>query len=60
MAIDPAASSKSYHKPPTVEDLTRRNVETIMQLEETAKADRTQSDRIADSISSFCGSMPFV
>jgi uncharacterized membrane protein len=59
-----AESSKSYdndyHKPHTVEDQTQRNVETIMQLEETARADRTASDCIADAISNFCGSMSFV
>jgi len=59
-----AQSSKSYnndyHKPHTVEELTQRNVETIIQLDETAKANRTRSDCIVDSISHFCGSMPFV
>jgi uncharacterized membrane protein len=59
-----AKSSKSYdkdyHKPHTVEDLTQRNVETIIQLAETAKANRTKSDCIADAISRFCGSMAFV
>jgi uncharacterized membrane protein len=62
--IDTAKEAKSaykdYHKPHTVEDLTRRNVETILQLEQTAKAARANSDRIADAISSFCGSMYFV
>jgi uncharacterized membrane protein len=62
--IDTAQQAKSgykdYHKPHTVEDLTRRNVETILQLEQTAKADRANSDRIADAISAFCGSMSFV
>jgi uncharacterized membrane protein len=59
-----AKSSKSYdkdyHKPHTVEDLTQRNVETIIQLDETAKAGRAKSDCIADAISRFCGSMSFV
>jgi uncharacterized membrane protein len=49
-----------YHKPHTVEDLNQRNVETIMHLEETPRDDRTNSDRIADAISNFCGSMSFV
>jgi uncharacterized membrane protein len=51
---------KNYHKPHTVEDLTRRNIETIIQLEQTSKAARTVSDRIAEAISNFCGSMAFV
>jgi uncharacterized membrane protein len=49
-----------YHKPRTVEDMTQRNVESIVRLEKTAKASRTKSDRIADVIANFCGSMPFV
>jgi hypothetical protein len=45
MATHPnTESSKNYdngyHKPHTVDDLTQRNVETIIQLEETARADR--------------------
>jgi uncharacterized membrane protein len=59
-----AESSKSYdndyHKPHTVDELTQRNVETILQLDETAKANRTKSDCFADAISNFCGSMAFV
>jgi uncharacterized membrane protein len=51
---------KDYHKPHTVEDLTQRNVETIIQLDETAKANCSKSDRIGDAISRFCGSMMFV
>ena len=49
-----------YHKPRTVEDLTRRNIETILHLEAAAKADRTKSDQAADAITRFCGSMWFV
>lgn len=52
--------NKDYHKTRTVEELTRRNVETILQLDETAQANRTKSDCIADAISNFCGSMSFV
>ena len=40
--------SPNYHKPRTVEEMTQRNVETIVQLEEAAKANRCKSDQIAD------------
>jgi uncharacterized membrane protein len=65
MAIDPRNQSSqshrsAYHKPRTVEDMTERNVQTIVQLEETARANRSGSDRIAGAIAKFCGSMPFV
>jgi uncharacterized membrane protein len=51
---------EDYHKPSTVEDMTERNVQTIVRLEEAAKAERAKSDQIADIIANFCGSMPFV
>jgi len=51
---------KDYHKPSTVEDITKVNVQTIGRLEEAAKAERAKSDQIADVIANFCGSMPFV
>jgi uncharacterized membrane protein len=44
----------------SVADMTQRNVQTIVQLEEAAKANRTCSDRIASAIANFCGSIPFV
>ena len=50
----------SGHNPHTVEELTKRNVETIARLEEVAKVDRPKSDHIADAITRFCGSMAFV
>lgn len=51
---------KDYPKPSTVEDITQRNVQTIVQLEQAANAERTKPDRMADVIAKFCGSMPFV
>ena len=44
----------------SVEDLTKRNVELIRELEEAAKRERRPSDRIAEAIARFCGSMKFV
>ena len=46
---------KDYHKPSTVEDITKVNVQTIGRLEEAAKAERAKSDQIADVIANFCG-----
>jgi len=54
------AKSKSYHQPRTVEELTRRNVETIIRLEEATKAKQNKFDRIADGVTRVCGSMLFV
>jgi len=41
------------HKLRTVEDVTERNVRTIATLEEAAKANRSQSDRLADKVPTF-------
>src|SRR3954452_6088930 len=54
------ASSRLYHHPKTVEERTQRNVQTIVQLEEATKGQRTRTDRIAEAIANFCGSMTFV
>src|SRR5687767_10333562 len=50
----------SYRRPHSVEELTRRNVETILRLEEATQANRNGFDCMADSITKFCGSMGFV
>jgi uncharacterized membrane protein len=53
-------NSDDYHNPATVEELTETNVKTILQLEATAKDNQTISERLAEKIASFCGSMTFV
>lgn len=40
--------------------LTEQNIESIVQLEESAKAERKKSDLVAQAIAQFCGSMTFV
>jgi uncharacterized membrane protein len=44
----------------SADELTRRNVEVIRQLEEAANQERTKSDLVAEAIARFCGSMTFV
>jgi uncharacterized membrane protein len=44
----------------TLDDLTKRNIETIAQLEEAAQRSKTAADRLADKITRFAGSMRFV
>lgn len=41
-------------------EVVRENVRTIAQLEEAARDARTLTDRIVDTISTFCGSLAFV
>jgi uncharacterized membrane protein len=49
-----------YHQPSTAEELISRNVDSIIDLEKAAQADQTPADRVADTITRFCGSMFFV
>jgi len=44
----------------SAEQLTEQNVETVTRLEEAAREQRTPTDRLAEKIASFCGSMTFV
>ena len=51
---------KSDSRERSVDNLTQRNVEAILQLEEAAKNQRSRSELIAEGIARFCGSMRFV
>jgi uncharacterized membrane protein len=51
---------KNYQNPSSVEEITKQNVEAIARLEQATNAERANSDRLADTIANFCGSMPFV
>jgi uncharacterized membrane protein len=44
----------------SVDQLTQRNIEAVLELEKAAKEDCTPSDRIAKHVANFCGSMTFV
>jgi uncharacterized membrane protein len=56
--VDLDTNLKSQKASP--DELTKKNVEIIQQLEEAAKQQRTRSELIAESIARFCGSMSFV
>jgi len=59
-AKEPKSRDADYHRPSTVEEITKQNVETIARLEQATNAERAHSDRVADVIANFCGSIPFV
>jgi uncharacterized membrane protein len=44
----------------SLDDLTKRNIETIAELEQAAEQSKTVADRLADKITRFAGSMQFV
>ena len=61
-----SSSSVSFNRPngnrpsPSAEQLTEQNIETVTRLEESAREQRTATDRLAEKIANFCGSMTFV
>lgn len=58
--------SKKPHASPnppaarSVDDLTERNVQTIVKLEEAAREERSTADKFANAVGRFCGSVTFV
>ena len=57
---EPAARVDESRTPQTVDDVTRKNVRAMRQLEDASLARRTRADRVASAIARFCGSMTFV
>jgi uncharacterized membrane protein len=47
-------------QPQTVEDVVQQNIATIVQLDKSARAQRTILEQIVDAITAFCGSLSFV
>ena len=43
-----------------LEQITARNVQSVFEIDHAANADKSVSDRLADRITAFCGSMRFV
>lgn len=60
MTMHKSFQTDSHNTTDPHEDLTRDNVQAILRLEETANANRDQTDRMADVIARFCGSFTFV
>jgi uncharacterized membrane protein len=44
----------------SIQDVTARNVSCVGRIDKAAETQRTLTDRIADRITAFCGSMAFV
>jgi len=44
----------------SVEELTEQNIDRVLKLDQAAREQRTPTDRIAEAIANFCGSMAFV
>src|ERR1051325_6541760 len=48
------------HHPPSIDDITQRNIDTIARMERLAEHDRAWPARVADTVATFCGSWSFV
>lgn len=55
-----AATSTPKTGGESLDELVQRNVEIVAEIEKKFKDSRTWSDRLADTIAKFCGSMVFV
>ena len=53
-------SVKRSPKAESVDKVTQQNVEVVLRLEKAAREQRSTTDRIAEAIANFCGSMTFV
>ena len=56
----PRGSKERYRGASSVEELTEHNVEAIHRLEHEAHRSEGALDALADKVSAFCGSTPFV
>lgn len=54
------AESRERARTHSVDELTRRNVEIVAELEQSALSKRSTGDRIIDRVTAFCGSVIFV
>ncbi len=46
----PDSTAAPYHQPRNVEEMTEQNVQTIVRLEQTAKANRDKTDQMAEEL----------
>jgi uncharacterized membrane protein len=57
---EPRCDKARHHGANSVEELTRRNVEAIHRLENETQRPEGALDAVADKVSAFCGSTPFL
>jgi uncharacterized membrane protein len=56
----PPRQSPTSPQPQTIEDVVQQNIDRIVHLDQSARAQRTVLDRVVDAITAFCGSLSFV
>jgi uncharacterized membrane protein len=52
--------AQGYREHTTSDDLTARNVATVIELEHEVKHGKSRAEKVVDAITAFSGSMPFV
>jgi uncharacterized membrane protein len=60
MASPPSHGTATATSGVTIDELTARNVDSVVRIEAESHAKRTLSDSLADAVTGFCGSMSFV
>ncbi|RYZ79059.1 MAG: DUF1003 domain-containing protein [Proteobacteria bacterium] len=50
----------AYHSVKTTDELTARNIQTIIELEKAARADSTRTERVVDEITKFFGRVTII
>lgn len=60
MPSQPASEGPNASDSKSIDELTGRNLHTIIERERAAKSDHSLGELIAAHIASFCGSMPFI
>src|SRR6478752_9928699 len=60
MPADVQSNSREAPQTLSLDKLTAQNVASVVRLERVEASARTLTDRIADRITAFCGSMHFV
>lgn len=60
MPPHPVADEANAHESRSVDELTGRNLRTILEREHAAKSAIGAGEKIAAHVASFCGSMPFI
>jgi uncharacterized membrane protein len=56
----PPIATGAYRDVRRVEDVTAHNVRSIVELDEAARANQRMSERLAQAVASFCGSVSFL
>lgn len=58
--MPPQPAAANANAPESVDALTERNLQMILEQERSAKSAQSRGERLAARVAAFCGSMPFI